>query len=312
MEEQASKMSLKERIIAFYDKHYKALLWIPIIIFVLAIAQIGVQIATTGDFIQKGVSLKGGITVTVPTEELVNLEDVQAKLRTEFPGNDISVRRLEQVGTSVGVTIEADIDGTDETQFEAFLASIESSLGFPLNEDYSVELIGSALGASFFKEVFRAMIIAFVFMAIVVFIVFRSFIPSITAVSCALADIIVTIAIVNLLGIKVSTAGIAGFLMLIGYSIDTDILLTTRMLKRREGKLMDRVTSAFTTGMTMTLTTLVAVGAAFFFTQSEALRQIMLIILIGLVVDIIFTWIQNMAIIRIYLEKKGWAHEHEA
>ena len=312
MEEQTSKMSLKERIIAFYDKHYKALLWIPIIIFVLAIAQIGVQIATTGDFIQKGVSLKGGITVTVPTEELVNLEDVQAKLRTEFPGNDISVRRLEQAGTSVGVTIEADIDGTDEAQFQAFLISIENSLGFPLNKNYTVELIGSALGESFFKEVFRAMIIAFVFMAIVVFITFRSFIPSITVVSCALADILVTVAVVNLMGVKVSTAGIAGFLMLIGYSVDTDILLTTRMLKRREGKLMDRVTSAFTTGMTMTLTTLVAVGAAFFFTQSEALRQIMLIILIGLVVDIIFTWIQNMAIIRIYLEKKGWAHEHEA
>ena len=48
----------------FYDKNYKKLLLIPFILLVLAFAQIGYQQATTGDFLNKGVSLKGGVTVS--------------------------------------------------------------------------------------------------------------------------------------------------------------------------------------------------------------------------------------------------------
>ena len=46
--------------------------------------------------------------------------------------------------------------------------------------------------------------------------------------------------------------------MLIGYSVDSDILLTTRVLKR-QGKLNDKLAGAFHTGIIMTSTTLAAV-----------------------------------------------------
>ena len=60
-----------------YDKHYKKLLVFPVLLLLLAFVQIGLQTAATGDFIHKGVSLKGGITVTVPTTEgdVVALEE---------------------------------------------------------------------------------------------------------------------------------------------------------------------------------------------------------------------------------------------
>jgi preprotein translocase subunit SecF len=44
------------------------------------------------------------------------------------------------------------------------------------------------------------------------------------------------------------------------------------------------------------------------FTQSEVLKQIMTILLIGLVVDLINTWIQNAGILRWYVEKKEKKH----
>ena len=101
-----------------------------------------------------------------------------------------------------------------------------------------------------------------------------------------------------------STAGIVAFLMLIGYSVDTDILLSTKVLKRKEGTVMDRIYGAMRTGLTMTLTTIAAIIVASIFTQSEIIRQIMIILLIGLSVDIINTWIQNVGLLRLYLEKK--------
>jgi preprotein translocase subunit SecF len=104
---------------------------------------------------------------------------------------------------------------------------------------------------------------------------------------------------VNLLEIKLSTAGIAAFLMLIGYSVDTDILLTIRVLKQKDDLSFDeRIYGAIKTGGLMTITALAAVGTVLFFTNSDILFQIMLILFIGLCVDLVNTWIQNVSILR--------------
>ena len=172
-------------------------------------------------------------------------------------------------------------------------------------KDYSIEMMGLSLGSSFFKEIIIALLIAFLLMAIVVFLYFRTLVPSGAVILAALSDIIITLSIVNLLGMRLSTAGIAAFLMLIGYSVDTNILLSTRVLKRKEGTEMERIYGALKTGITMSLTTLIAITAALIFTQSEIIKQILIILIIGLLVDLINTWIQNVGILRLYLERKA-------
>jgi len=92
--------------------------------------------------------------------------------------------------------------------------------------------------------------------------------------------------------------------MLIGYSIDTDIMLTTRVLKREGKSIEEAFSGAFKTGMTMTLTTLAAVSVALIFTDSEVIKQIMTILLIGLIVDIINTWVQNAGLLVWYAQRK--------
>jgi len=130
-------------------------------------------------------------------------------------------------------------------------------------------------------------------------------IPSFAVIISAFADIFMTLVVVNMLGISLSSAGIVAFLMLIGYSVDTDILLTTRMMKRTEGKLNTRIWGAFKTGTTMTLTSLLAIGAALIVVNSfsEVLSQIFTILVIGLVFDLINTWITNVSILKWYMEK---------
>ena len=57
-------------------------------------------------------------------------------------------------------------------------------------------------------------------------------------------------------GMKLSTAGVAAFLMLIGFSVDTDMVLSTRLLKRKEGTVMERIYGATKTVPTMIFTTM--------------------------------------------------------
>lgn len=297
--EHGETTSLKQKLIDVYDKHYKKLMVLPIAMLILAFIQIGIQTATTGDFVNKGISLKGGSTITLI--KAFDSVELQNHLLTTFPGADITVRSITEGGETIGLTVESDAQSNEE--ISQLLNVIKSRV--PLEkDDFTIEVTGSSIGNSFFRQTFVALIIAFLLMAVVVFLYFRLFIPSVAVILAAFSDIVVTLAIFNLTGSKLSTAGIAAFLMLIGYSVDTDILLTSRVLKRREGTVLERVLGAIKTGMTMTTTTLVAVIAGLVLTNSPVIRQIMLIVLIGLLVDIVNTWIQNAAILRMYMEKK--------
>jgi len=300
------KKSFKHSLFEVYDKKYKLLLIIPFVMLILALAQIGYQVFKTGDFMNRDVSLKGGVTLTIPYEKDLDVLQLKKQVSNQFPKNDVAVRTLRSTGTVVGIIVEADINGNDKAEIDKLLNTIEASLKIDLNKiDYGIEIIGSSLGASFFRESLIALAVAFLFMGLVVLIYFRTFVPSIAIILAAFSDMVVALAVINLMDVRIGTAGIAAFLMLIGYSVDTDILLTVRVLKRKEGTVMNRIVSSIKTGMTETITAIVAVTVAMLVTQSEVIRQIMLILLIGLIADIFFTWIQNVGLLRIYLERKA-------
>ena len=92
--------------------------------------------------------------------------------------------------------------------------------------------------------------------------------------------------------------------MLIGYSVDTDILLTMRALKRKEEALNQRIFGAFKTGITMTLTSIAAITAGYIITISPMLKEIFFILIVGLFTDILATWLMNASLIKWYCDKK--------
>lgn len=151
----------------------------------------------------------------------------------------------------------------------------------------------------------KRIFVLFFGIALISFYIYKS-IPSFAVILAAFADILMTLVVVDMLGMSISGAGIIAFLMLIGYSVDTDILLTTRMLKGKEGSLNQRLFEAFKTGMTMTLTAIAAVGVSLIvvYSFSDTLKQIFEIILIGLGFDIINTWISNASLLKWFMEAK--------
>lgn len=282
----------------FYFKNYKIFLLIPIFLLIASLAIIGLKISQDGDFVNKGVSLSGGLSLTINTDAL-QLEDIKDTINQEFNQPDFEIRRITSQGKQIALVIEsAEIDATELTS----LLKRQYSL---VQDDFAIATTSSALGERFFKQTGTALIFSLIFMGLVVFLYFRSIIPSIAIILAAVSDIIMTLAVFNLLGLKLTTAGIAAFLMLIGYSVDTDILLSTRVLKRKEGTVNERILSAMSTGFMMNITTLTAITVALIFSQSQILTQIMTILFIGLIFDMINTWIQNVGILKLYLDKGG-------
>ena len=294
-------MGWKETGLHWYEHKYKVVMLIPFILVLLALIQIGVQYSMTGDFVHKGITLKGGSTITISVPEGVALTQLESSLRSQFPTQDVTVRTITSTGRVIGFAIDSDAQKTED--INALVATLKKEASIKDGE-YSVEIVGSSLGESFFKQTAMALLVAFLLMGIVVILYFRLMIPSLAVILAAFSDITVTLAIFNLTGVKLSTAGVAAFLMLVGFSVDTDVLLTTRVLKRKDGTVMDRVYGSVRTGLTMTTTVLAAVFVTLIFVNSDVIKQIMLILFIGLCVDMIMTWIQNVGILRIYLEKK--------
>ena len=290
-----------------YDKYYKFLLLLTLVLLLGSLFYLYNFYQETGDFAAKDTSLTGGTTITVFSQgEEINLEDLDSFLSERI--DDFSLREITTLasGRQDAIVVESGINNNE------LKSLLEEYLGYNLNqENSSTEFTGSSLSSSFYNQLVKAIIIAFILMAIVVLIVFRTLIPSGAVILSAFSDIIMTLVVVNILGIKLSSAGIVAFLMLIGYSVDTDIMLTSRLLKQHEGTINSRLFDSFKTGLTMTLTSLAAVIIAFLLTSgfSNVLGQIFLILSIGLALDLLNTWITNASILKWYAEKKFRKHE---
>jgi preprotein translocase subunit SecF len=342
----------KEKSFAkWYNKNYKLLLIIPLILLILSIGYIGYFYQQNNDFILKDVSLTGGISLTIFPEQEINLNQLKTHLSQTY--DDFAIRELSDFrsGKQKAVVIESPLEPEEADSLKSVIVEF---LGYELtNENSSTESTGSTLSQSFYKQLIYAIIISFSFMALVVLFIFgsgkrfktilititlipvvlfftgtininlaiisgivillidlalyvRYSVPSAAVVISAFADIIMTLALVDFLGMKMSSAGIVAFLMLIGYSVDSDIMLTTRLLKR-QGETNKNLAGAFKTGITMTLTSIVAITTALIIVQSfsEILKQIFTILLIGLIFDIPNTWITNASILKWYTDSRG-------
>lgn len=303
LEEKKEKKSVKEifkNLESFYDRYYKVILWLPVILLALTLVYLTYFSYQNGDLIKKDISLTGGTSIQVNTH--TDIDQLRNALESEF--EDISVREVSDIITGEQVAFIVETSSSPE-EVKPFL---EEYLGIKLdNNNSSVEFTGSALSGSFYNQLRFAILLSFILMAIAVFIIFRTIAPSVAVVFAAFSDIAMTIAVVNLLGIEMSTAGIVALLMLIGYSVDTDVLLTTRVVKRREGSVNSRIWSSFKTGITMTLTSMVVVIIGLIFTSSfsAVFNQIFTVLLIGLFFDIVNTWTFNTSFIKWYVERRN-------
>jgi preprotein translocase subunit SecF len=291
---------MKTKISNFHDKNYKLLLLIPAILLVFSFIYLGVFYSNNGDFMYKDVSLTGGTSVTI--YDSVNAEELELAISSQL--EDVSIRQAYDLITREQISLEIETRSDKDYTKQV----LEDFLGYELIPGTNSDFVftGSSLSESFYSQLLIAILFAFIFMAIVVFILFRTLIPSTAVIISAFADILMTLVFVDLIGMKMSTAGIVAFLMLIGYSVDTDILLTTRLLKRHGASVNSKIYGAFKTGITMTLTSLLAVLLALFVVRSFSivLTQIFTILAIGLGFDILNTWITNVSILKWYIKSK--------
>lgn len=277
------------RVLERLDKYWKVWMFLPVLLLAVSSFIIMLNFAATGSFMQRDVELSGGKMITLQVSDV----DVE-KLSSSFPYASFHVTR--GAATNLLVQIPADMD---EKAVIKEIGAVVDVKGEP-----SIRIVGPVLGEIFWKQAQLALITAFIAMAVFVFILFRSPVPCSIVILAAITDIVSTIAIISMLGIKLSLPVLAALVMIIGYSVDTDILLTSNLLKRG-GDLRQKIRTAMKTGLTMSLTAIASMLMMYLLSGSFVLEQIALVLMIGVLVDIPATWLTNAGLLRWWIEKKG-------
>ncbi|MDI9614255.1 protein translocase subunit SecF [Methanothermobacter sp.] len=272
-------------------RSYKPLIAIPAAITLLAL------LLVVFHGLNESVDLRGGALADLTLEKSISGPELESLLRGELGLDDVKV--LSVTGERATVQFGTDVDVVRVNEALKGTATINS-----------YKSVGPVLSKQALNQIYWAVGFAFLFMSITVFIVFRDPIPSIAVILAAASDIIIAVGGMSAFGIPLSLASVGAILMLIGYSVDTDILLTTRILKQRKGDINQRALGALKTGLTMSISALASMTALYLVTvflmpEAQVLSNIAAVLIIGLLADIITTWLMNLGILRWYLEVKA-------
>jgi len=274
----------------------RQIIMIPIAIVALAIIILGTTYITTGSPVKLGVEFTGGTMVTIPATDS---EHVLMEKLSGYPVLDmrnIGSRYLIQFGPM------------SQDNYNALAKLINSQYA-----DAEIRYMGPIYSQALQREALFYIPLSFILMAAVIFVIFREPFISGIVVLCALADIMIAAASMDIFNVKLSLGTVAALLMLIGYSVDTDILLSMRVL-RRKGVVEDKIMGAMGTGLLMTTTTGGAVLALFLvsdvlymvipsFTRMDVIADIAAVLICGLLADIFNTWITNAQALRWYVNR---------
>jgi len=259
--------------------------------------------------------LESDVTVTNGSADAVAKYAAARQEMDSLSGELFAISGLQQEPSSFTNTndLKAEVGRAYKITMDGYSARLSSTLSSLVDyESASFNEVSASLSAKFIDKAFMVVAYSTVLVSIAVFIIFRTFIPSLAVLIGAACDIIIALGAMGLFGIPLTLASFAALLMLVGFSLDTDVLLTMRVIKRREGEPRQRAYEAMKTGMTMSMALMLSFLCLFILasvTHINTYYEISAVALAGLIGDLAATWLLNGVIVLWYLEHGGKADE---
>ena len=266
---------------------------IPLAVLAIALAIIAGAYFLTGAPVGLGFEFTGGTVIGFEAEDTSTdeIEELLADIETEY---------VRSVGFGDDYEVATQLEGEEAEEIEDRIIEEYGDGDDELIQ--RVEQRSAAFGSDTQTQALYGVLIAFVGMSILVALMFRTFIPSVAVVASAFSDIMIPLALMNIFGIDLTLGAVAALLMIIGYSVDSDILLNNHVLKRHGG-FYESAYTAMRTGVSMTLTSIAAMTTMAIVARLlgiPLLDDIALILVFGLVADLMNTYLLNMSLLRWY------------
>ena len=259
--------------------------------------------------------LESDVTVTNGSADSIAKYTAARQEIDKLSDGIFAIAGLKQNSSQVASSNELRQDVSDSYKqiMDGYSATLSSTLSKYVNyESASFNEVSASLSEKFIDKALLVVVYSVILVSVAVFIIFRTFVPSLAVLTGAACDVLIALGAMGLFGIPLTLASFAALIMLVGFSLDTDVLLTMRVIKRKEGTPRERAYDAMKTGMTMSMALMLAFVCLFILaavTHINTYFEISAVALAGLLGDLIATWLLNGVIVLWYLEHGGQTGE---
>ena len=259
-----------------FVKNGRIIIMVPIIILIAGI------ISLTTNKLNLGVEFKGGTSITIKSNDVINVENIKTDLEN-LNYNIIAIDEIDEKTIDVSIS-----DSLNEEQ----IIKTENHLNETYNASTDIGVISNVVKQDLIKNAILSVIIAMI--TIIIYISIRyQFSYAISGIIALIHDLFMMITVFSLFNLEVSPMFIAALLSIIGYSINNTIVtfdkikenLKDKNIKKKEDLQIvvnESIQNIFSRSIITTLTTLIPVVALIFLGTYEILN-FNIALLVGLI-----------------------------
>jgi len=276
-----------------YDEYSnRQLAAVPLAVLAVALLVVVAAYILTGTPVDLGLAFTGGTEIELSAD--ASASDVRGTFEGAGLGID-SIRSARTVGASGDSSYIIETQAADADPYR----QAAEEAGYTIER---IEVRSATFGSDSQRQALIALVVAFLGMSVLVALMFRSLVPSLAIVASAFSDIVIPLALMNVFNIQLTLGTVAALLMIIGYSVDSDILLNNHVL-RRHGDFYESAGRAMRTGVSMTVTSIAAMAVMAVVARLlgiPLLPDVGLVLVLGLSADLLNTYMLNMSLLRWY------------
>lgn len=270
---------------------------IPIIITAILGIAVGFHWYTHESPVPLGMEFSGGTYLEISgVENIPPTANIEDSIHEKFGGKTKILHTDNEL--KIETTLFLDAEGVDNLQ--NFLKAEYGITG----EYTSPQRMGPELTSLYRQQAQKASIAAAIAISIIIFVAFRDTTTVGGILSVIGLDLAGILSGMVILKVPLTLASMAGIILIMGHGIDNNVLLYSRVLQRVGEDVTEKTAGAMKTGLTMALTSGSALVVLNIFTTVPALQQLSAVIVTGLLLDSMNTWLFNAGLIMRHAEKK--------
>jgi len=283
------------KILSFIENNYKKFLMISMVIFVIFVGTILFNYFKYGYIINKSITISGGYVTLINNNYHITNPEIQNTL------NQMNITDYVLYSTPNIIYIESGKQINETLLINLLNQDYNISL---LSTDISIQHYSSLVGNLIFNQFLFFVILAMVLTAFVIFIAFRASKITLNIISTILFDIIGLLAILSITKYPIGANGFIGMLMILGFAIDNNVVLSTNIVKEKEKPFIERVRMSFRVGMLMEVIALYTLLLLYFIVPEPSVDEFAFVLSVAIILDLLYYLIGNIPLYKYFEAKK--------
>jgi len=288
-------MSILMKILSFIENNYKKFLMISMVIFVIFVGTILFNYFKYGYIINKSITISGGYVTLINNNYHITNPEIQNTL------NQMNITDYVLYSTPNIIYIESGKQINETLLINLLNQDYNISL---LSTDISIQQYSSLVGNLIFNQFLFFVILAMILTAFVIFIAFRVSKITLNIISTILFDIVGLLAILSITKYPIGANGFIGMLMILGFAIDNNVVLSTNIVKEKEKPFIERVRMSFRVGMLMEIIALYTLLLLYFIVPEPSVDEFAFVLSVAIILDLLYYLIGNIPLYKYFEAKK--------